>query len=322
MWTAIADVFRPIAPVLAASFATALLSFVFSPARSLALLVLSQLSTIVSLGLFSREAGSLSPTAIGLALAALVLPVLPDHVSTPVSLAASLTVGVLAFVLLVRHPRQPLGPVAGQLAVVTGCSSGIGLEIATQLLGAGMSVVFACRNEGRASAAMRRALDAAAAPAERAIFIPLDLSSCASVVACAKRVQTEAARHESRCRAAGAPAARAAASSTDAPPLHALVCNAGGFSAAREETLDGFEMNFGANFLAHALLTKLLLPSVHAAGGRIVNVSSSMHKNAPTASLVTDPMSKREYGVFSAYARQHSTRGHMPPTALAICGPF
>ena len=42
----------------------------------------------------------------------------------------------------------------GKMVVVTGCNSGVGLETAAQLLALGATVVFACRSESRARAAM------------------------------------------------------------------------------------------------------------------------------------------------------------------------
>jgi NAD(P)-dependent dehydrogenase (short-subunit alcohol dehydrogenase family) len=289
---------------------TAITTFAFAAfgipqARTLALLIGAQMSTIISMGLFSNEVGVFTAPSLALTLAALAVQGLPDRVPQSISMFASLTVGTLSYLLLVRHPRLPLGSIAGRLVVVTGSSAGIGLETARQLLALGATVVFACRTEQRARAAMRVALSGAdeiapgVATADRAIFVPLDLSSCASVVACAARVREIAKELASP----GTPGA-----------LHALVCNAGAFSSERALTADGFERNFGANFLTHALLIELLLPLLREraggdqhhggeGGGRVVSVSSSMHKTASVAELLADPMSERSYGVFPAYAK-------------------
>ena len=112
---------------------------------------------------------------------------------------------------------------SGQVVVVTGSSAGIGLETATSLLGLGATVVFACRSEERAQAAIRHAvatldrrrrwrrlvaaasrsvgldylvgeveprLDGAGVSdaASRAVFVPLDLSDCGSVRRCAAAI--------------------------------------------------------------------------------------------------------------------------------------
>ena len=187
-------------PVLLIAILVAALHYALnlSPARGLGLLLLAQMSTILSLGLFSREANIVTSESGMLALASLLcFQVLPDHLPQPISIFCALSVGFLSYYRLVRHPRLPLGSIVGKLVVVTGSSAGIGAETATQLLSLGATVVFACRSEARARAAMRSALASAAeraAPgvavtAEAAVFVPLDLSSCASVVACADAVR-------------------------------------------------------------------------------------------------------------------------------------
>jgi len=63
----------------------------------------------------------------------------------------------------------------------------------------------------------------------------------------------------------------------DAPPLHAIVCNAGTQSFRElKYSQDGFEATFAVNHLAHFLLVQLLLPKLQD-GARIVVVSSGTH---------------------------------------------
>lgn len=60
--------------------------------------------------------------------------------------------------------------------------------------------------------------------------------------------------------------------------LDVLVNNAGGMNKDRLLTIDGFEMTFGTNHLAHYLLTHLLLDLLKAsAPAPIITVSSIVH---------------------------------------------
>ena len=104
----------------------------------------------------------------------------------------------------------------------------------------------------------------AAVPGADITFLPLDLASFASVAAAA-------AQFHGRERA-----------------LHVLVNNAGIMApAAYSQTADGYELQFGTNYMGHFLLTRLLLPALEraaAAGApgavRIVNISSFAHNMA------------------------------------------
>ena len=90
------------------------------------------------------------------------------------------------------------------------------------------------------------------------------------------------------------------------PPLHALICNAGVQSGAKQTfTADGFESTFGVNHLGHFLLVNLLLPRL-AAPARVVVVSSGTHdpalKTGVPAPAWNDPMAlaKGELGPLAA----------------------
>jgi NAD(P)-dependent dehydrogenase (short-subunit alcohol dehydrogenase family) len=138
-----------------------------------------------------------------------------------------------------------------RVAIVTGANSGIGLEAARVLAGAGAHVVLACRDTGKGEAAAE-SIGAGAPDASLAVEA-LDLASLDSVRAFAERVQPER--------------------------LDLLINNAGVMVPPYEKTADGFELQFGTNHLGHFALTGLLLDRVLATpGARVVTVSSRAHK--------------------------------------------
>ncbi len=136
-------------------------------------------------------------------------------------------------------------------AVITGASSGLGLECARALLRSDPSwhVVLPVRDAGRGTEAVRQLGEP-----QRCSVMPMDLASLTSVRAFVENI-----------RAAGL------------APLHAIVCNAGvQVVSGTEWTEDGFEMTFGVNHLGHfALVHGLLDELAHPA--RIVVVSSGTH---------------------------------------------
>lgn len=139
---------------------------------------------------------------------------------------------------------------AGKMAIVTGGNSGLGYETVLALAGKGAQVVLACRNLDRGNQARARVL--AQAPQASVEVMALDLGNLASIRAFA-----------------GAYSARY-------DQLHLLINNAGVMAPPRQETADGFEMQFGTNHLGHFALTGLLIDLIaRTPGSRIVNVTSS-----------------------------------------------
>lgn len=136
-------------------------------------------------------------------------------------------------------------------AIITGASSGLGLECARALLRSDPSwhVVLAVRDTGRGAEAVGQLGEP-----QRCTVMRMDLASLASV-----RAFTETFR------------------GSGLPPLHAIVCNAGvQVVSATELTEDGVEMTFGVNHLGHfALVQGLLGELAHPA--RILVVSSGTH---------------------------------------------
>lgn len=138
-------------------------------------------------------------------------------------------------------------------AVVTGATSGIGLETARALARAGMDLLLACRDDTAAAAVCDRI--AAESPGSRVEHSHLDLASLGSIRAFATSFLAH--RHA----------------------LDVLVDNAGVFRDRHRLSADGFEQTIGVNFLGTYLLTRLLLPALRRAGAesgsRIVIVSSA-----------------------------------------------
>jgi NAD(P)-dependent dehydrogenase (short-subunit alcohol dehydrogenase family) len=142
---------------------------------------------------------------------------------------------------------------SGKLAVVTGATGGLGLETALALAGAGAEVALVGRNpaKGRDAAALIRARH----PAANVWFEQVDLASLASVKDFADEMLDEGR------------------------PVNILINNAGVMALpTRQTTADGFEMQFGTNYLSHFALTARLLPLLTAGEARVVHLASIAHK--------------------------------------------
>ncbi|WP_431959105.1 SDR family NAD(P)-dependent oxidoreductase [Actinacidiphila sp. bgisy160] len=140
----------------------------------------------------------------------------------------------------------------GRRAVVTGAASGIGLEAARALAGAGAEVTLAVRDT---AAGERAAADIAAGGGGRVLVAPLDLADQRSVGA------FTAAWHG---------------------PLDVLVNNAGVMMTPQTHTPEGWELQFATNHLGHFALAVRLHPALAAAGrARVVSLSSVAHLRSP-----------------------------------------
>lgn len=127
---------------------------------------------------------------------------------------------------------------SGKVIVVTGASSGIGLQAARVFAHQGGTVIAAVRNPDKAA----KVIDF---KAEIALLDLADLGSIRSF----------------------------AANLTG--PVDVLVNNAGVMAIPLARTRDGFEMQIGTNHLGHFALTNLLLPKITE---RIITVSSTAHR--------------------------------------------
>lgn len=151
---------------------------------------------------------------------------------------------------LMCDPELLRKDLAGKVHIVTGANSGAGLATMTQLVRQGAHVVAACR---RVSAG-EEAVKTLAAERGTAEVLELDLGSLESVRRFARNFLNGHQR------------------------LDGLVNNAGVMNTPEGKTVDGFETQFGTNYLGHFLLTELLLEVLKSsAPSRIVCVSSVGH---------------------------------------------
>ncbi len=165
----------------------------------------------------------------------------------------------------------------GKTVLVTGANSGLGLETARALAGAGAWVILTCRSQAKADGAMAEIRRSH--PDAQLDFVALDLASLDSVRNAAQAVHDKTTS------------------------LDALINNAGVMGLPLMRTADGFEMLFGTNHLGHFALTGLLLDLLQAAqAGRIVSVASVAHKQGQ---LPLDDLNweSRSYSVPGAYAQ-------------------
>ncbi|CAF3292678.1 unnamed protein product [Rotaria socialis] len=141
----------------------------------------------------------------------------------------------------------------GKVVLVTGATSGIGVETARALASANAHVIITARDMNKGAqviADIRKTTGN-----NKVEVMEMDLTSLQSV-----------RKFVSQFQARGL-------------PINILICNAGIMATPYSKTVDGFESQFGVNHLAHFLLTTSLLPELKAGKpSRVVVVSSLANK--------------------------------------------
>ncbi|KXS11840.1 NAD(P)-binding protein [Gonapodya prolifera JEL478] len=151
---------------------------------------------------------------------------------------------------------ESLPDLSGQTAVITGCSSGVGIATAMELARKGAHVLCLARNKEKTQPVIDGIIKETGN--EKVEFIPCDLLSLRSVTAAADAVAAKAL------------------------PVNMLILNAGMIGApgkmARSE--DGIEVTWVVNHFSHFLLARRLLPLLERSvslgtPARVVAVSSA-----------------------------------------------
>ncbi len=162
----------------------------------------------------------------------------------------------------------------GKVILITGATDGIGKQTALELAGTGATILLHGRNATKGKQVRQEIVHATGN--DRIDFFKADLSSLQEVRQMATAIKQKYTH------------------------LHVLINNAGIFAAKRTLSKDGFEMTFAVNYLAHFLLTCLLIDLLcQSTPARIINVSSMAHSDH----LNFDNLQgEKSYSGYTAYA--------------------
>lgn len=142
--------------------------------------------------------------------------------------------------------------ITGKTVVITGANTGIGKETACELARRGGRIIMGCRDMEKCEAAAR---EIRGKTLNKHVYARhIDLASIKSIKAFVAKIKDEEEH------------------------VDVLINNAGVMRCPAWKTEDGFEMQFGVNYLGHFLLTNLLLDKLKdSAPSRIINLASVAH---------------------------------------------
>ncbi|KZM28300.1 oxidoreductase [Ascochyta rabiei] len=183
------------------------------------------------------------------------------------------------------NPAKDIGSLEGKVILVTGGNAGLGKQTVTYLAAHKPARIYlAARTASKASSAIA-GIKSSVPNACEIVHLPLDLTSFASIA------EAAATFHRAETR------------------LDILINNAGIMACPYSTTKEGYEIQFGTNHMGHALLTKLLLPTLlrtaEMPGGdvRIVTLSSAGHAIGVPGGLILDQQALEQQGTWKRYGQ-------------------
>lgn len=181
------------------------------------------------------------------------------------------------------------GKLVGKVMVITGATSGIGLETARALSATGATLILTARDMKKAEAALAGILEPG-----RVFLVEMDNASFASVRTAAATILAKSNNQ-----------------------VNILVNNAGIMGIDQLKiTEDGHEMHFAVNHLSHFLLFQLLKPALLASStpgfhSRVVVVASSAQRSCSLSESDNYSFEKGEYNHELAYANSKLANVYM-----------
>lgn len=178
------------------------------------------------------------------------------------------------------------GKLNDKVVLITGCSSGIGIETAKALNTTGARLFLGVRDTAKGQAALSDILKPG-----HVELLKMDLNSFDSIHSAAEEFKKKS------------------------KTLNILINNAGVMATPEGKTADGFETQFGTNHLAHFLLFQLLKPTLLASSkprfnSRVVCLSSSGHR-AAGIQFDNYNFEKGDYAPWTAYGQSKTANIYM-----------
>lgn len=167
------------------------------------------------------------------------------------------------------NPATHIPDLSGKVIIVTGGSSGLGKESVHQLVKHNPAKVYlTARTSQRGNAAIEEIAKDVPSVKDKIHYLEIDMASFASIRRASDLILKENDR------------------------LDILMNNAGLAGIPSGMTVDGYEIQFGTNYMGPALFTKLLLPLLEETAEqlnsdvRIINLSSELFKQAPSPGII------------------------------------